>query len=135
MADMKNPGWAGDTGEFGHLGEGDVRGTTYVGERPADGGHPGAACSYPYQRAEKDPEAPLFEGPYADRLQKILSRYPNKQAALLPVLNLVQEIRGHLTAESMAEAARVLELSPAYVRGVATFYTMYNKAPVGRHLV
>jgi len=35
----------------------------------------------------------------------------------------------------MDRVAELLELSPAYVRGVATFYTMYNKAPVGAHLV
>jgi NADH:ubiquinone oxidoreductase subunit E len=35
----------------------------------------------------------------------------------------------------MDRVAELLDLSPAYVRGVATFYTMYNKRPVGRHLV
>lgn len=135
MAEIKNPGWAGETGEFGHLTESDIRGTSYVGVRPPEGGHPGGACSYPYQLAEKDPDAPLFEGPYRERLEKILSRYPTRQAALLPTLNLAQEIRGHVSPQTLAEVARALGLSPAYVRGVATFYTMYNKAPVGRYLV
>ncbi|HEX6939772.1 MAG TPA: NAD(P)H-dependent oxidoreductase subunit E [Longimicrobiales bacterium] len=135
MAEIKNPGWAGETGEFSWLSEADVRGTEYVGERPIEGGHPAGACSYPYQLAEKHPEAPLFEGKYRERLDKILSRYPNKQAALLPALNLAQEIRGFVSPETMAEVARELDLSPAYVRGVATFYTMYNKAPVGRYVV
>lgn len=132
---VKNPGWAGETGEFSHLTEADVRGTDFVGERPVEGGHPGGACSYPYHLADKNPEAPLFEGPYRERLDKILSRYPNKQAALLPALSLAQEIRGYVSPEAMAEVAKELDLSPAYVRGVATFYTMYNKAPVGRYLV
>jgi len=132
---VRNPGWAGETGEFSHLTEADVRGTNYVGKRPLEGGHPGGACSYPYMLAEKDPDAPLFEGPYRERLDKILSRYPNRQAALLPTLNLAQEIRGYISPETMEEVARELGLSPAYVRGVATFYTMYNKAPVGRYLV
>jgi len=131
----KNPGWAGETGEFTHLTEADVRGTAYVGRRPPEGGHPSGACSYPYQRAERDPEAPLFEGPYRGRLEKILSRYPEKRAALLPTLAMAQEIRGHISPETMAEVARVLDLSPAYVRGVATFYTMYNKRPVGKYLI
>ncbi|HEX7051344.1 MAG TPA: NAD(P)H-dependent oxidoreductase subunit E [Longimicrobiales bacterium] len=135
MAEVKNPGWAGETGEFGHLTEADVRGTVYVGERPPEGGHPGGACSYPYQLADRDPEAPLFEGPYRERLEKILSRYPNKQAALLPALNLAQEIRGWLAPDAMEAVARELDLAPAYVRGVATFYTMYNKRPVGRVLI
>lgn len=130
-----NPGWAGEVGEFGQLTEADVRGTTYVGPRPPEGTSPGASCSYPYQVAGSDAEAPLFEGPYRERLQKILSRYPDKQGALLPTLALAQEIRGFLSPESMAAVAHVLELSPAYVRGVATFYTMYNKRPVGDYLV
>ena len=130
-----NPGWAGETGEFGHLTEADVRGTTYVGQRPPEGTTPGASCSYPFQVANRDPAAPLFEGPYRERLTKILSRYPDRQGALLPVLALAQEIRGHLSPESMELVASELGLTPAYVRGVATFYTMYNKRPVGEHLV
>ncbi|HUH13543.1 MAG TPA: NAD(P)H-dependent oxidoreductase subunit E, partial [Longimicrobiales bacterium] len=130
-----NPGWAGETGEFAHLSEDDVRGTAYVGVRPLEGGHPGGASSYPYQIAERDPDAPLFEGPYRERFEKILTRYPNKQGALLPALNLAQEVRGHLSPEALNRVAELLELAPAYVRGVATFYTMYNKRPVGRYLV
>jgi len=130
-----NPGWAGETGQFGHLTEADVRGTTYVGQRPPEGTSPGASCSYPYQLAARDPAAPLFEGPYRERLEKILSRYPDRRGALLPVLALAQEIRGFLSAESMELVAGELGLTPAYVRGVATFYTMYNKRPVGEHLV
>ncbi|MBW3555023.1 MAG: NAD(P)H-dependent oxidoreductase subunit E [Gemmatimonadetes bacterium] len=64
-----------------------------------------------------------------------MSRYPNKRAALLPVLNLAHEIRGYLSQESMDAVAHELEEAPAAVRGVATFYTMYNRRPVGRHLV
>lgn len=131
----RNPGWAGETGDFPHLTEADVRGLDYVGVRPLDGGHPGGASSYPYQLAVKNPDAPLFEGPYRERLEKILSRYPERRAALLPTLAMAQEVRGHLSSETMAEVAKILGLSPAYVRGVATFYTMYNKVPVGTYLI
>jgi NADH:ubiquinone oxidoreductase subunit E len=107
----------------------------YVGAQPAEGWAGGGVTAYPFQRAERDPEAPLFEGPYKARLEKILRRYPNPRAALLPVLNLAQEIRGHLAQEAMEKVAGVVGEAPATVRGVATFYTMYNKRPVGRHLV
>jgi NADH-quinone oxidoreductase E subunit len=130
-----NPGFAGETGDFGHLSEADVRGAGFVGKRPVEGGHPGGVCSYPYQLAERQPDAPLFEGPYRERLDKILSRYPDRQGALLPALNLAQEIRGWLSPDSMNEVAEALGLAATYVRGVATFYTMYNKQPVGRYLV
>ncbi|CAN5842532.1 hypothetical protein BH23GEM9_BH23GEM9_03810 [soil metagenome] len=132
---LGNPGYAGEAGEFGHLTEADIRGSDYVGRRPTDGGHPGASPSYPFQILHREPDAPLFEGPYAERLQKIISRYPTPQGALLPALSLAQEIRGHLSADSMAQVATTLGLSAPYVRGVATFYTMYNKQPVGDYLI
>ena len=130
----ENPGWAGNTGEF-DLTEDQVRGADFVGRRPEDGGHPAASASHAYMLEAKDPEAPLFEGAYRERFDKILSRYPEKRPALLPILNLAQELRGHLSPETMSEVAALLDLDPAYVRGVATFYTMYNKRPVGRYLI
>jgi NADH-quinone oxidoreductase E subunit len=131
---FKNPGWAGNTGEF-DLTEAQVRGDDFVGKRPLHGGHASGAGTMPYMLAEKKPSAPLFEGDYKQRLDKILTRYPNSRAALLPALALAQEIHGHVSPEDMDRVAEVLDLSPAYVRGVATFYTMYNKRPVGRYLV
>ena len=136
MSDVpfKNLGWAGNTGEF-DLSEDEVRGDDFVGDRPAHGGHASGSATMPYMLAEKNPEATLFEGEYQERFEKILTRYPDKQAALLPTLSLAQELRGYVSPESMDRVAELLELSPAYVRGVTTFYTMYNKRPVGRFLI
>jgi len=134
-AAQKNPGFAGDTGEFPALDEDQVRGISYVGQRPADGGHASVAGTLPYQVSTSNPEAPLFVGPYEDRLEKVLSRYPDRQAALLPALHLAHELRGFLSPQTMDEVAVKLQLPPAYVRGVASFYTMYNLAPVGKYLI
>jgi NADH:ubiquinone oxidoreductase subunit E len=131
----QNPGFAGDTGEFGALTEDEVRGTTFVGTRPKDGGHPSVAGTLPYQVADRSGEAPIFTGEYEERLQKILGRYPDRQNALLPALHMAHEIRGHLSPTTMDEVAERLELSPAYVRGVASFYSMYNLGPVGKYLI
>jgi NADH-quinone oxidoreductase E subunit len=131
---FRNPGWAGNVGEF-DLTEEEVRGTSYVGPIPADGGHPGAAPARPYQLFDRDPGTPLFQGPYRERFEKILSRYPDRQGALIPVLSLAHELRGHVSPETMTEVAALLGLPEAEVRGVASFYTMYNKRPVGRYLV
>ncbi len=133
-APVNNPGWAGNTGEFG-LSEADVRGGAVSDGPPLDGGHASVAPSLPYMLAAGDPDAVLFEGPYAERFKKIRSRYPTARAALLPALNLAQELRGFVSPETMDEVAALLGLSKAYVRGVATFYTMYNKRPVGRFLI
>jgi NADH-quinone oxidoreductase subunit E len=69
------------------------------------------------------------------RIEKILTRYPTKQAALLPVLWVAQETWGWISKESAEEVARILGLPPSHVDGVLTFYTMYNLRPVGRYLV
>lgn len=134
MSESKNPGFAGITGEF-DLTEDQIRGTSYVGERPKDGGHASVAGTLPYQIAERNPDAPIFVGEYEERLKKVLTRYPDSQAALLPALHIAQEIRGFLSPETMDEVATRLDLPPAYVRGVATFYTMYNLRPVGKYLI
>ena len=129
-----NPGFAGELGDFSALTEADVRGSEFV-KLPKEGGIGGGVCAYPYQIAERNPDAKLFEGPYRIRMQKIIARYPEKQGALLPLLNLAQEIQGYVSPEAMEIVAKELELSPAYVRGVATFYTMYNRRPVGTWLI
>ena len=68
------------------------------------------------------------------QIDDIVSRYPNKKAALLPALWVAQEAYGgHLTREAQAEIADYLGMPRAEVEGVATYYTMYNKEAVGRH--
>lgn len=97
--------------------------------------HPAIAGAQPSQRAERDPDAPLFEGKYQDRFEKILTRYPTRRAAILPVLNMAQEVRGWISPDTIRRVAELLELTPAYVRAVASFYTMYNLRPRGRYLI
>lgn len=62
-----------------------------------------------------------------------LTRYPQKRAALLPALWLVQDQQGWINPESMEYLAQLLDLTPAFVFETATFYTMYNKKPIGRN--
>ena len=78
---------------------------------------------------------PVFTGKILDQLHEILTRYPAKQAALLPALWLVQQARGWISDRNMTEVAEVLGLTPAYVKGVVTFYTMFHQHPVGNHFV
>ncbi len=66
---------------------------------------------------------------------EILSRYPNKQAALIPVLHLCQEQNGWVSGDVIAFASRRLDVETAHVQGVVTFYTLFNKEPVGQHQV
>ena len=69
------------------------------------------------------------------RIEKILKRYPTRQAALLPILWVAQETWGWISKEAAEEVAKIVEVSPAHVDGVLTFYTMYNLRPVGKNLL
>ena len=77
----------------------------------------------------------VFSGERLEKLRALFTRYPTKRAALLPALWMVQEARGWMSDGAMAEVAELLELTPAYVKGVATFYTMYHLHPVGKNFV
>jgi NADH-quinone oxidoreductase E subunit len=88
---------------------------------------PGAHAETPYM--------PVFTGDRRLELDRILARYPTKQAALLPALWMVQDAHGWVSHAATEEVAAVLSITPAYVRGVLTFYTMYHQHPVGRHFI
>ncbi|HTR03227.1 MAG TPA: NADH-quinone oxidoreductase subunit NuoE [Thermoanaerobaculia bacterium] len=91
--------------------------------------------SHTRYRIEAAGEPRKFSPEALARIEKILKRYPTKQAALLPVLWLAQETWGWISKEASEEVARVLELPPSHVDGVLTFYTMFNLRPVGRNLL
>ncbi len=66
------------------------------------------------------------------QFDELVSRYPNTHAALLPALLLAQAEFGWVSVEVMDYVAERLELNPADVLATATFYTMFNKQPVGK---
>ena len=66
------------------------------------------------------------------KFEQVLTRYPTKQAALLPTFWLAQTEFGYLSPKVMEYVAGLLDLSPANVRGVATFYTMFYLEPMGK---
>ena len=68
-------------------------------------------------------------------LDRIVSRYPDREAAILPTLYLAQREFGYVSDEAIAYVAELIGVTPARVEGVATFYTMYNRKPVGKYHV
>ena len=82
-----------------------------------------------------EPHVPVFTGDARKELDELLTRYPQKMAALLPALWIVQDARGWVSDGSMAEVAELLDLTPAYVKGVVTFYYMYHQHPVGKYFI
>ena len=67
-------------------------------------------------------------------MRSIAARYPQARSALLPMLHLVQSVEG-VTPAGIEACAEILGLSAADVSGVATFYTMYKRRPVGEYHV
>jgi len=67
------------------------------------------------------------------KFEETVSRYPKKEAAMLPVLYLAQQEFGYLGPEAIDYVAKLMDQSPAKVHGVVSFYTMYNMKPIGRH--
>jgi NADH-quinone oxidoreductase subunit E len=76
-----------------------------------------------------------FPEPLRERLNLIVSGSETKQSALIPVLREIQNEFGHLSDESMEEAAGILGIPPSSVQNVATFYTMFFRKPVGAHVI
>jgi NADH-quinone oxidoreductase subunit E len=70
-----------------------------------------------------------------EELREIAARYPQPRSGLLPMLHLVQSVEGRVTARGIEACAEILELTAAEVAGVATFYTMYKRRPVGDYHV
>ena len=70
-----------------------------------------------------------------DELREIAARYPQARSGLLPMLHLVQSVEGRVTPAGIEACAAILGLSTADVSGVATFYTMYKRRPVGDYHV
>ena len=77
----------------------------------------------------------MLEGELREHADRLLRRYPQPRSALLPLLYLIQAQEGYVTREGMQEVADLLGLTTAEVEAVATYYTMFKKAPTGKWLV
>ncbi|MGD2246709.1 MAG: NADH-quinone oxidoreductase subunit NuoE [Candidatus Aminicenantes bacterium] len=66
-------------------------------------------------------------------VEGIIARYPEKKAALLPVLHVAQREFGFIGEETEQTVASLLDIKPIQVREVVTFYTMYNQQSVGKY--
>jgi len=68
-------------------------------------------------------------------VRRLQGLYPDRRAALLPVLQLAQEAFGHISLEAEEYVAGLFDLSPAHVHEVVTFYTLFFRDPKGRHVM
>lgn len=67
--------------------------------------------------------------------REMIARYPRPKSATIPLCHLAQEQDGHLTDDAMKHIAELVGVTPAEVRGTASFYEMFTFAPVGRYVV
>jgi NADH-quinone oxidoreductase E subunit len=82
-----------------------------------------------------NPSDVFFTAEENERIERIKAQYPETQAALMPVLWIAQKKFGWLSTTVMQYVAQTLDLPFSHVQGVATFYTMYWKKPMGAHHV
>lgn len=66
-------------------------------------------------------------------INELTYKYATRRSAVMPALSVVQREHGYVTEEGMRDVARILGVKPVLVFEVATFYTMYNKKPVGKY--
>ena len=89
-------------------------------------------------RTVAEPGAPFVYTPEnRARFEQIITRYPadQKRSAVLPALYLVQSQQGYITANAMQYVANLLEITPADVEDVVSYYTMFYTKPVGQFVL
>jgi NADH-quinone oxidoreductase subunit E len=70
-----------------------------------------------------------------ERIEELMSRYPDRKSASIPALWAVQRLYGWCTPEGIRQAAAVMRVTPAYLESVASFYDLLHTEPVGIHKV
>jgi NADH-quinone oxidoreductase subunit E len=89
----------------------------------------------PTRSTQTDAQDRVLDATTYDELRQIAARYPQPRSGLLPMLHLVQSAEGRITPAGIEACAHILGITAAEVSGVATFYTMYKRKPVGDYHV
>lgn len=86
----------------------------------------------PGQRLPRS-ERKEFSAEALQEIAAIAAKYPDKLAATLPALHIAQREFGFTSLDAMKAVAKALSIPEGHVFGVASFYTMYQKQPVGKY--
>lgn len=70
-----------------------------------------------------------------DEIEAILSRYPQKKSAIMPLFYLVQDERGYVADEDLVAIGEILDVTKAYAESVISFYSLYHRKPVGKYVI
>ncbi|MBZ0256186.1 NAD(P)H-dependent oxidoreductase subunit E [bacterium] len=68
-----------------------------------------------------------------EKVDDILKRFPQRKTASIPLLYLAWDVYEYVSEDAMVEIAEILNTSPAWVEGVASFYTMFPLKPQGKY--
>ena len=120
----------------GHAG-GDVSSEDRVGQvgSPSGDGHGHFTTHFDEPSLDYSVTETKITEQTREEMRQIAARYPQARSALLPMLHLVQSVEGRVTPAGIEACADLLGISTADVSGVATFYTMYKRRPVGEYHV
>lgn len=77
--------------------------------------------------------SPEFSEKTKKKIEEIVARYPQKEAAILPILHITQQEFGSISAEEEKLVARILGIKPISVRELVTFYTMFSEKSLGKY--
>jgi NADH-quinone oxidoreductase subunit E len=75
----------------------------------------------------------MFSKETEDKLRHLVSIYPRKRSALIPMLLLAQKEQGYITNEAVDYVANYVELDPSEVDSILSFYTLLRRKPVGKY--
>jgi len=91
----------------------------------------------PDRTSEQIPELHEVDCPaeLRERIEELMSRYPDRKSASIPALWAVQRLYGWCTPGGIRQAAAVMRVTPAYLESVASFYDLLHTDPVGTHKV
>jgi NADH-quinone oxidoreductase subunit E len=91
----------------------------------------------PDRTPERIPELHEVDCPadLQERIEELMSRYPDRKSASIPALWAVQRLYGWCTPEGIRQAAAVMRVTPAYLESVASFYDLLHTDPVGSHKI
>lgn len=71
----------------------------------------------------------------ADEIETILSRYPQKKSAIMPLFYLAQDDHGYVSDEDLEAIGEILGVTKAYAESVVSFYSLYHRKPVGKYVI
>jgi len=75
----------------------------------------------------------MFSKETEDKFKHLVSIYPRKRSALIPMLLLAQKEHGYIKAETIEYVGKYLDLDPSEVDSILSFYTLLRRHPVGKY--